>query len=102
MTFLDQFIVPFEGHNYTIASLQDLFSVHNMMSEQFMINEQFETLSRVKRRYQIYEKQEPEKKPKGACPPTGGISGTCPMSTVCLHFLKNLQLFVYNLEPLIV
>merc|ERR1711868_88816 len=34
-----------------------------------------EELTRVKRKYMIYEKQKPKKKEKAAnCPPTGGIS----------------------------
>ena len=65
--FQDQFYVPFEGYNFTITNLQDLMHVHELIN--------VEELTRVKRKYMIYEKQKPKKKEKAAnCPPTGGIS----------------------------
>ena len=65
--FQDQFIIPFDGYNYTITNLQDLMHVHEILNA--------EELIRVKRKYMIYEKQKPKKKDKAAnCPQTGGIS----------------------------
>ena len=67
--FQDQFIVPFDNYNFTINNLQDLLEIHEKIS----LDEN--ELSRVKRRYMIYEKQDPKKKEKAPnCPPTGGIS----------------------------
>lgn len=65
--FQDQFVIPFDGYNYTITNLQDLMHVHELLNT--------EELIRVKRKYMIYEKQKPKKKDKAAnCPQTGGIS----------------------------
>ena len=78
--FQDQFVVPFDNYNFTIANLQDLLQVHEKIA--FEENE----ISRVKRKYMIYEKQEPKKKEKAPnCPPTGGIS-----SFTYLNFLMGV------------
>ena len=69
--FQDNFIVPFMGQNLSVSNLNDLFAVHQTM-RQAMFNDHSHHV--VKRRYQIYERKEPEKKSEGACPSTGGIS----------------------------
>ena len=66
---LDHFIVPFSGLNHSVSNIDQLMKVYYELS-----NEDDQILDRVKRRYQIYEKRNPEKKPGTSCPSNNGMS----------------------------
>ena len=66
---LDHFIVPFSGLNHSVSNIDQLMRVYYELS-----NEDDQILNRVKRRYQIYEKRNPEKKPGTSCPSNNGMS----------------------------
>ena len=73
MALQDHFIVPFNGINHTIANMGDLYKVYYELSNADFLDD-FETLNRVKRRYRIYERQEPDEKPESGCPTNNGMS----------------------------
>ena len=73
MALQDHFIVPFNGINHTIANMGDLYKVYYELSNADFLDD-FDTLNRVKRRYRIYERQEPDEKPESGCPTNNGMS----------------------------
>ena len=69
MALQDHFIVPYSGLNHSVTNLGELYKVYYDIT-----NDENLILDRVKRRYKIYERKDPDKKPEAGCPSNNGIS----------------------------